>query len=314
MPTNPKAVSSGLLAATLCLSKAAAGPDASAGLGASTAGAGDQIPVWDSSFQIGYLHQLESDIDNGGSFSVNRANLSAGVTRVFDRSRTIGLSLGYGYDGYDFSDAAADPWSDIHSLSLALPIRWSLSDSWGLLAIPTIRSSGASGSSFPDSLSGGFLGGVSYRFGDHLTIGPGIGVLTQIEDDTSVFPILIVQWRITNSLELETGRGFGASQGPGLNLNWQATDKWMLSLGSRYESFRFRLDDTGAAPDGIGEEKGIPVYLGASYTTSKTSELSFYAGAKFGGTIALEDRSGQRIDKNDNDTVPFAGITWKLQF
>jgi hypothetical protein len=309
MPTLPKALSSGLLAACLSLSNLAAGPDASA-----QPGAREQLPGWDSSFQVGYLYQLESDIDDGGSFSVNRANVSAGVTRVFDRSRTIGLSFGYGYDGYDFSDTAADPWSDIHTLSLALPIRWSLSDSWGLLAIPTIRSSGASGSDFADSLSGGILGGVSYRFGDHLTIGPGIGVLTQLEDDTSIFPILIVQWKITDSLELETGRGFGASQGPGLNLNWQASEKWKLTLGGRYENFRFRLDDTGSAPDGVGEEKGVPVYLGASYTTSKSSELSLYAGAKFGGSIALDDSSGERIDRNDYDIAPFAGISWRLKF
>lgn len=314
MRNTPKAVSSGLLAASLCLSNLSAGPDASTQLGASAAGSRERLPEWGSSFQLGYLHQLESDIDSGGSFSVNRANLSAGVTRVFDRYRTIGLSFGYGYDGYDFSGAAADPWSDIHTLSMALPIRWSLSDSWDLLAIPTVRSSGASGSSFSDSLSGGFLGGVSYRFGDHLILGPGIGVLTQIEDDTSVFPILIVQWKITDGLELETGRGYGASQGPGLNLNWQASDKWTLSLGSRYENFRFRLDDSGAVPGGIGEEQGVPVYLGASYAISKLSELSFYAGAKFGGTVALEDRSGNRIAKSDHDIAPFAGFAWKLRF
>ncbi len=67
----------------------------------------------------------------------------------------------------------------------------------------------------------------------------------------SVFPILIIKWNITDTLKFETGRGFGASQGPGLNLVWQATDKCKLTLGGRYERQRFRLNDDGIAPDVI---------------------------------------------------------------
>lgn len=306
MPHIAKATPWCLLNASLCLSNLAAGPISSPQLG-------EQPSLWETSLQAGYLHQLDSDQDNGGSFSVNRANLSAGITRVFDRYRTIGLSFGYGYDGYDFEGSAATPWSDIHTLSLALPVRWSLSDSWNLLAIPTIRSTGASGANFPDSLNGGFIGGASYRFGDNLSIGPGFGVLTQIEDETRVFPILIVQWKIMENLQLETGRGFGASQGPGLNLNWQANDKWNLSLGGRFERLRFRLDDQGAAANQIGEEQGLPVYLGATYAVSKFSELSIYAGARFGGNITVDNTSGNQITSDDYDVAPFVGMTWKTR-
>ena len=193
MLTISKAVSFGFLSTILFPAHLLAGPEAAVPQEVPTPTNEGSLPNWVPSFQIGYLHQFDTDMDNSGSFSVNRANVRAGVSRVFDRNRITGLSFGYGYDGYDFSDTAADPWSDIHSLSLALPVRWALADSWDLFLIPTIRSSGESGSSFTDSLSGGGLAGVSYRFGDRLTLGPGFGVLSQIEDDVSVFPILLMK-------------------------------------------------------------------------------------------------------------------------
>ncbi|NWK55104.1 hypothetical protein HW115_05750 [Verrucomicrobiaceae bacterium N1E253] len=272
------------------------------------------IPDWVPSVRLGYLHQFDTDLDDGGSFSVDRINLRLGINRVFDRERSIGLSLGYGLDAYDFSDLHPEPWSDIHRFSLSVPIRWAIDDQWKLFAIPTVRSSAESGAGFSDSITGGFFGGFSYAFGDHLRLGPGIGVLSQLEDSTSVFPILIINWKITDSLQLETGRGFGASRGPGLNLVWQASADWKITLGSRYEKLRFRLDDDTSNPDGIGEHRGIPVYLGASYATSRFSELSVYAGAQFSGEMTLENASGKRLSRSDHDTAAFAGIAWKYGF
>ncbi len=299
--------------ALLSPSSAVAGADTAAILGQAS-NSSNTSPSWESSFQAGFLSQQESDFDGGGTYSVNRANLSADFTRVYDRRRTIGLSLEYGYDGYDFNAAAGDPWSDVHSVNVGLPIRWSLTGAWGLIAIPTLRSAAESGADVSESITGGFLGGVSYRFGDRLTLGPGFGVISQIEDDTSIFPILLIQWKITDSLKLETGRGLGASQGPGLSLNWQVSDDWRLSLGSRYERLRFRRADTNFTDNYIGEEEGIPIYLGASYTISKSSELSIYTGARVGGSIAIEDDQGNPFTSSDVDATSFTGIVWKQKF
>jgi len=274
----------------------------------------ENIPDWVPSFQMGYLHQFDSDLNDGGSFSVDRAVARVGVSRVFDREHIAGISLSYGYDNYSFDDLIEEPWSDVHTLGLAFPVRWALGEDWSIFAVPTIRSTVESGASFSDGLTGGFIGGVSYTFGDHLTLGPGIGALSQLEDGASVFPILIIKWNITDTLKFETGRGFGASQGPGLNLVWQATDKCKLTLGGRYEKKRFRLNDDGIAPDGVGEDRGIPVYLGASYATSRFSEFSVYAGAKFGGSLTHDDESGHEIANSDYDTALFTGLAWKWGF
>lgn len=269
---------------------------------------------WVPSLDLGYLHQLDSDADLGGSFSVDRANLNLGLTRVYGPGKMAGVSIGFGYHDYHFENMAVNPWNEMQSLSLAFPVRWSLDKRWSLFFLPSARANFETGADLSDSVTGGLLAGVSYQFSDRLSIGPGLGMSSELEDSFNIFPILLIKWEISDELVLQTGRGLGASQGPGLTLSWQAAEKWELSLGARYERLRFRLDDNGANPNGVGEEKGLPVYLGATYQISEDSEISLYAGLKFAGSLEVDNASGDSIYKSDHDAAPFVGLSWNAKF
>jgi hypothetical protein len=147
-----------------------------------------------------------------------------------------------------------------------------------------------------------------------LTIGPGLGVLSQLEDSASVFPILIVDWKITDRISLETGRSLGATRGPGLNLDYRLSDSWSFGLGARYESLRFRLDDKGAAPGGVGEGSSIPLYLSATYSRGRDLQVSAIAGVDLNGELRLEDSEGRRLARDDYETAPFLGVTFNVRF
>ena len=58
---------------------------------------------WSVFTRGGYVYQMDTDIDNGGSFSVNRFFVQGGPTYVSDGGTSISLAVGYGFDGYDFS-------------------------------------------------------------------------------------------------------------------------------------------------------------------------------------------------------------------
>jgi len=269
---------------------------------------------WEFTLDAGYLHQADTDIDRGGSFSVDRANLELGAIHMIGRGRKVGVSLGYGYHDYTFDDYRVDPWEEVHALTLSFPIQMALSETLSIFALPSVRANYEDGADISDSITAGLLLGAAYKFSDNLYIGPGLGISSELEDDLNVFPILLIKWKISDSLELKTGRGLGASQGPGVGLHWQATDKWTLSLGTRYERLRFRLNDSGFSPDGVGEEKGVPVYLSASYKFSESAELSVYGGVKFAGSLEVENSSGDSIYKSDHDTAPFFGFRWSSKF
>ena len=275
-------------------------------------------PGWSTFMRGGSVHQFDTDTDDGGSFNADRVFIQGGVTYAPDFRRSVSFSLGYGLDAYDFSGetgfAALRPWENINAYRVSVPVRWGFAEAWTVFVIPTLRFVAESGAELEDSMQGGGFAGVSYRFGDRLTIGPGIGVMSEIEDSATVFPVLIIKWKITDRLSLETGRGLGATLGPGLVLGWKASDNWAFSIGGRYEKLRFRLDDKGMAPNGIGQDRTFPVFGGVGYSFSQRAQMSLLGGADLGGELRLEDEKGGLIAEEDYEPAGFVGIAFNVVF
>jgi len=299
-----------LLAAALIAAPVAAAQAQPAGVAAGP---------WRTQLQGGAVHQFDADLDDGGSFSVNRAFVEAGLAYAFSPRDSVGVAFGYGYDGYDFDRggdglAALDPWGDINDFRLSFPLRAGIGERIDLFAVPSVTWRGESGADLDDAATGGALLGATWRFGDDLRLGAGVGAFSEIEDDATVFPILLVDWQVTESFSLETGQGLGATRGPGLTLNWTGIDRWRFTLGARWETWRFRLDDGGTAPDGVGEEEAVPVFLAATYDVIPTVQLGILGGLDVAGSLTLEDEDGRELAEEDFDPTPFLGATFRARF
>lgn len=282
-------------------------------------GRGGPEKGWTTFSRGAVVYQFDTDIDGGGSYDSSRFNIQAGQTYSWDRRTSVSLAFDYSYDGYSFSNgfgagfAARDPWDNINTFSLSVPMRMGISDTWSGFLIPSVRSSGESGADFDDTLTGGGFAGFSYRFGDRLTLGPGIGIISQLEESASIFPVLIVNWKITDRLSLETGRGLAASFGPGLTLNYRANQKWEFGIGGRYEKLRFRLDRNGRVPGGIGEDSSVPLFVNSTYSFTPKTAVSFVGGVELDGELRLEDNNGNRLSKESYDTGIFLGLTYSVR-
>ncbi|MEJ2589190.1 MAG: DUF6268 family outer membrane beta-barrel protein, partial [Deltaproteobacteria bacterium] len=266
--------------------------------------------------QGGALHQFDADIDDGSCFSVDRYFIQGGLAYAVDPGRTISVALGYGLDHYDFSGNVGfgllDPWENVHTLRLSVPVRWGIDQKWSVYFVPTIRVAAESGASWGDAFIGGGFAGFAYRVSDRLTIGPGIGVLRQIED-SSVFPVLIIDWKITDELSLRTGRGVGATLGPGIMLNWNPIPNWQFGIGGRYEKLRFRMDEDKPAPKGIGDDRSFPLVASVTYSFNPDAQLSFIGGVELAGKLRLEDKNGNLIAEEDHDPAPVIGISFRFR-
>jgi len=275
---------------------------------------------WSTVVQGGAVYQFDTDLDEGGSYSSGRYNIEVGQSYGWTRKDTATLALSYSLDSYDFSDgkpggiAFGAPWEDIHTLSISAPLRMGVGDKWTAFLIPSIRSTGESGAEFSETITAAAFTGISYKLSDRLTIGPGIGASTQLEESTSIFPVLIVNWKITDKLSLETGRGLAATLGPGLTLNYQATPKLRLGMGGRYEKLRFRLDKDGTVADGIGEDSSFPLFANATYNLNQKSSVSLVAGLETGGELKIENSKGNSIIEESSDPGVFTGITFRARF
>ncbi len=272
---------------------------------------------WSTFTRGGAVYQFDTDLDEGGSYNATRFTIQAGHGYAWDDRTSVSLALGYSFDGYDFTSGpgitALEPWDNIHAVSLSVPMRTGIDNDWSGYLIPSLRSSGESGADFGETISGGGLVGIAYRFSERLTIGPGIGVQSQLEDTATIFPILIVDWKITDRLSLSTGRGLGATLGPGLTLNYQPDQKWEFTIGGRYEKLRFRLDKDGPVPSGIGEDKAFPLFAGCTYKFSRKAHVSLVGGVELGGELRLEDNDGNQIDEESYDPGGFLGLTFSLR-
>ena len=275
---------------------------------------------WSSIVRGGAVYQFDSDLDEGGSFSSSRFNIEVGQNYAWSRRDTVTLTLGYSYDAYDFSDgepdgiASGSPWEDIHTLSISSPLRMGIGDKWTAFLIPSLRSTGESGADFSKTITGGGFTGVSYRFSDRLTIGPGIGAFTQLEDSATVFPVLIINWKITDKFTLETGGGQAATLGPGLTLSYRPTPKLRIAVGGRFEKLRFRLEKDGTVADGIGEDSSFPIFASCTYNINRKAVVSLVGGVETGGELRLEDSTGQAILEESYDPGIFSGMTFRMRF
>ena len=274
---------------------------------------------WVFSLDGGGLHQTEVDLkDTEGAFSVDRWFVSAGVNYGFDPRRSIGLSVGGGKSGYEFNESTAfgngSPWDDVEDFRVSLPIRFGFGEKGSAFIIPTVRYNRESGASSGDSRTWGVLAAVTWRLSEDLTIGPGIGVFSRLESGTRVFPILAIDWDINERWNLATGRGLGASQGPGLDLSYRINDNWSLGLAGRYEKVEFRLDQDGAAPDGIGRDQSIPLVFTARLNSSPMLGFAVFAGVEFGGKLTLKNALDETVDETDYDPAPIIGATFEWRY
>ncbi len=219
-------------------------------------------------------------------------------------------------DGYyQFESGAAPLWGDIRALAISAPMQFTVGQNASLFVAPQIRRAYESGASISDSTTYGVFAGLSWQVSDALRIGPAFGAFSELEgSDLNAFLALIVDWDINDLWNLSTGSGIAATQGPGVTLSYGYSDALSIGLGVRVESAEFRLDNSGLAPGGVGEDQSIPVVLSLDYAPNPGFALSGFVGAAFDGELKVDNAAGVRVSQQSYDTAPVAGLAFRLRF
>jgi len=278
-----------------------------------------QFGPWVWGLQGGAVEQVDTDLSNTNtSFSMKRYFIEPSLGYAWDRRNTVSLALGFGDSKYDFSSGATingqQPWGRIHDYRVSVPIRFSPTERTDAIIIPSVRSNAESGASLNDGRTEGVLAGIGWRLSETLFIGPGFGWFTELGGGSSAFPIIVIDWAITDRLSLTTERGLAASQGPGLTLDYSLNKKWAVGLTGRYEEIRFALDNSETSPVRFAEDKSLPLVLSVRYTPWPMTTIAAFVGAEFEGELSLEDRSGSTIASSEYDTAGLFGLAFRSRF
>ncbi len=264
-------------------------------------------------------HQSEADLkDSSGGFARDAWIVRAGLDYAWSRRGSVGLSVGGGAYIYDFNDESGfgggEPWHKVNDARVTLSGRFGIGKTGQLFIVPTVRFNGESGASASDSRTFGVYAAAAWRLRENLTIGPGIGVFSRLENGTQVFPILAIDWDISDRWNLSTGRGLASSQGPGLTLSYTLNDDWSFGLTGRYENVEFRLDDKGPAPGGVGRDQSMPLVFSARLTPNKKLNLTVLAGLAVNGELKLKNSNGDTLEETNYDPALLFGAAFEYRF
>ncbi|MGD8702721.1 MAG: hypothetical protein PVG51_02420 [Desulfosarcina sp.] len=279
--------------------------------------ANEGLPKTGYTFSYTPIYQFETDLDAGGKFDVQRHFLRFDVARFIDRNWMIGLGLSFDYERWNFSDVAGlagvDLWDEIIRPGISIPIFYSTDNNWRFGMVPSLDFAGATGAETSESLSYGAVFSAAYRFGPNLMMGLGAGVFERL-DQTEAFPFVVIDWQINERLKLTNPFRAGPVGPAGLELVYTPKANLEMGVGGAYRSYRFRLDDSSAVADGIGQVDFLATFARVGWLVGERYQFDINAGALFGGSITIEDQNANELGETDYDTAPFVGLTFKGRF
>ena len=262
--------------------------------------------------QAGYGYQGKADIDGGGDEQVHRFDVGllgrVDLLEQLQWTNTFFFSVNdYDFGGGGFS--TGDPWETILTLRLVTQLRYQLNEQWGVFGGGVFMFAPETGADWGDSFTGGGLAGVDFRHSKSLFVSLGVAVISQIEDDARVTPMVGLNWLPSERWAVRVG-AVPASGGAALaaEVEYRVAQPVEIGLGLLYHQRRFRLDDSGPAPEGVGEDSNLPLRLRVGWDITPRIALHLLGGVVLGGEVQLDDRNGNRINKQDYDPALYVGL------
>ncbi|MBO9661920.1 DUF6268 family outer membrane beta-barrel protein [Dokdonella sp.] len=266
---------------------------------------------WNGSLSGGALFQPQADLDDGGKVGRSSAALAVSAQRRFGAGLSIGGSLRYEYEKWDFDQPAAfgggAPWKNVRRLGVAVQVRSRLNDRWDLIVAPMAQYAGEQDAKSSDALRYGSAFAVARQFGPDLRAGFGVVVLHDIEKNR-VLPYLDVSWKIDEHWRLGSAKAAMPTSLGALELVYRRDPRWSLGLGAGFGDNRFRLDEHGPMAGGVVESKSTPLYAHLSFRPDPALSLDAYLGATFRNELRIE-RKGLRDVTQKYDAAPIVGFS-----
>ncbi|MBJ20987.1 MAG: hypothetical protein GY910_13605 [bacterium] len=280
---------------------------------------------WRSQAETFFRNDFGSKSDGGDEFDAWQLGVVGEVEGPINESVLVGFRGGYRYASYDFdlgnpvplayegTALPREPWNPLHTIDLAPSATLLVGSQVSVITTVPIRWAGEAGAD-----KNGFTAGISalirWQVNNGLSVGAGIGITSQLEDEAETFPIISLRWRISENLELATEGSW--LQGGRAALFWGASNSIRFSFSAGYERTRFRLDDHGLGADrnGIGEVTTIPIEIGLRLQFVEEAYFDLRAGLGVEGRVRVETDGGRKLYDQQYDPTPRVGFSLVIPF
>lgn len=267
---------------------------------------------------IGQVRVQDADLAGGGQVTVDTTQLSFSHSWNFSQGSSVGLQLRADREDWSFDNPAKSgvaPWGKVDRYGLGVPYMHGIGDGWQLMLTPRAEWAKEEGASSGDAMSWGLVGGGFKVFGQGQRIGFGLALARTLDEDTEVFPFVVVDWRFNNRWRLFNPSGLGLSGPGGLEVSYRLVDTIELGLGASWRTSRFRLaNDNGLAAKGVGRFGYVPVFLHLSWKPLPSITLDAYGGMVLNGRLRIDDHAGNTVYKEDLANTPAFGVAANFRF
>lgn len=273
-----------------------------------------------TTFSLEVLGQFLDGADvegTAGDVEIARAGAVLRFQHSLSETLTLSGSLRHEWSDYDFEQAsglfagasnAESPFDSVNESGLVLGLSSQIDEQWSLFASGIVGAGYEAGADFGDSVFGGGFAGFGYRFTDQFSLTLGVGVLSRLEDDALVIPLIGFRWQINEELRLE-------SEGISTRLVWEAAEDLELNAFGRFSSRDYRMDDSNAyLPGGAFSDNRIVVGAGASWRIAEQLSLKLEAGASVWQEYKFFNASGNEVSARETDPQLMVRAGFEFRF
>lgn len=267
---------------------------------------------WEYRGQFTATYQTQTAIVGGGAFSATRYRAAGGGGGPLSQNVRVFMDVAYAHTGYDFGSPVpvgcanpaacftGSPWSGVHTVDAAPGATLVLNEGIHIQAIVPIRWQAESGNA-QTGLTAGFIGMLRLKLSDSFSTGLGVGVQSELADDTRVFPVVALDWQISKGARLVT-RG-GPYQGAAAELLLGRSEAVQFKLGAGWVRQRFRLTNSLPNPSGVGQYESIPVLTGFRLNLGRRVHIHVEGGVAVNGKLSIENANGFLLRAQDFNTA-----------
>lgn len=248
----------------------------------------------------GYTFMADADYDHSryGDLSVWRIDVPVRYTIKMEPG-DLTLGAFYEHSEYNFDDLfGANGPSTAQFNTLAFDMVWKsmLNDNWGYFVYGAMGFSAWTKTTFVDGLTGTGAAGVRYVWSENLSLGLGLAVASQMEDDPMVLPVIALNWQIDDRWNL------AVLNGAKISYDVTGDKKFLVDLGAKYQRREYRVRSDSALI-----EKMISAEVGATYNFSPKFGVRGFVGVAAGRNLEYR-QDDDKVDDEDVDAAPFFGV------
>ncbi len=264
-------------------------------------------------------YRFDADLEGVGQVAVSQVKLTVDASYTAGMMDYLKFNAGFDFYRYDFSSDAellpgvTDLFEDMFVMRAEGSWIHVFDMQWSGLAAVNVYSQYEEGASPADGVSLGLGIGPMMRLSADLTIGVALRIQTRIEESPYVFPLPIIDWKITPELTLQNESRVGT--GYSLTYSLDPAGGKKLEARGYYAMRRFRLDE-GSVPDkGVVQDDRFALDAGfRMQLAGGTFSWGVHAGLDLWQQYTVESRDGDNLEEVSTDPSPFMALTLSLSF